>query len=52
MASNLHFWKQAPHLMQTAVSMTWTAFFSPVIAPAGQARRQAPQPLHLSACTE
>ncbi len=38
--------------MQAAGSITWTCLGAPAIALAGQARRQRPQALHLSAMTE
>ena len=48
MASKRHFSIQAPHLIHLSVSM-WNGFLiSPVIAPTGQTREQAEQPLHFS----
>jgi hypothetical protein len=49
---NLQTSKQAPHLMQVSGSILCGFFFSPVIAPAGHALRQAPHPLHASSMTE
>jgi len=39
---------QVPQSMQSDGSMTWSAFFSPRMAPVGHIFRQAPQPLQIS----
>jgi hypothetical protein len=44
-ALNLHVSKQAPHLMQMSWTILCGFFFSPMMAPAGQTRVQAVQPL-------
>ena len=49
MALNLHFSMQAPHLMHLVLSMEWGFLTSPEMAPTGQMRAQAVQPLQLSA---
>ena len=48
MAPNLQLSMQAPHLMHLVGSMTYGCLITPLIAPTGQTRAQAEQPLHLS----
>ena len=46
-ASNLQDSTHLPHLIQMLSLIEWTSFFSPFMAFTGQARMQAPQPMHL-----
>ena len=48
-APNLHFSIQAPHLIHFVTSMVCGFLTEPEMAPTGQTRAQAVQPLHLSA---
>src|SRR5208337_5670053 len=47
-ATSLHFSKQVPHLIHFAGSILCGSFFSPSIAPTGQALLQRPQPVHFA----